>query len=119
MKRRLISAAVIGLLTACTQGQSLRNTRAAGYYVTDQSVQVVANCVAGKWTTKTARLHEVELTGGNSIEVWDSENQAMIALVDIVATGPTTTAKYYSRSGDRSWYSDQVMDCMHATHSID
>jgi hypothetical protein len=119
MKRYLACAAVIGLLSACTQEQSLRDTRAAGYYVTDQTVEAVETCVTGKWATKSAQLGVVQLSGGTSVEVWDGKSGPLIALVDILATGATTTAKYYSKSGDRSWYSDQVMDCMHATHSID
>lgn len=119
MKRYLGCAVVLGLLGACTQQQSLRDARAAGYYVSDQTVQEVATCVSGKWASKSAQLGFVQLTGGTSVEVWDGKNGPLIALVDILATGATTTAKYYSKSGNRSWYSDQVMDCMHATHSID
>ncbi len=119
MKRHLACTAVIGLISACTQEQSLRNTAATGYYVGDQTVEDVATCVSGRWSGKSDQLAVVPLAGGTSIELWDGANGPLLELVDILATGATTTAKYYSKSGHPSWYSDQVMDCMHATSSID
>lgn len=118
MKRYLACAAVIGLMSACTQEQSLRDTVATGYYVSNQTVEKIANCVSGRWSAKSAQLSAVPLAGGKSIEVWDGARGPLLEMVDIVATGATTTAKYYSKSGHDSWYSDQVMDCMHATSSI-
>ncbi len=118
MKRHLACATVIGLLSACTQQQSLRNTAATGYYVSSETVEDASNCVSGRWSGKSTELSVVPLAGGTSIELWDGANGPLLALVDILATGATTTAKYYSKSGHDSWYSDQVMDCMHATSSI-
>ncbi|MGH8158532.1 MAG: hypothetical protein ACREPQ_10475 [Rhodanobacter sp.] len=119
MKRYLACIAVVGLLTACTQAQSLRDSRASGYYVSDQSVDEVVACVSGKWSGKSAHMDAVQLFGGTSLQLWGGDGGSMIALVDIVATGATTTAKYHSKSGQQDWYSEQVMDCMHATSSID
>lgn len=118
MKRYLACAAVIGLMSACTQEQSLRDTVATGYYVSNQSVEDVATCVSGRWSGKSAQLVVVPLAGGTSIELWEGANGPLLEMVDILATGATTTAKYYAKSGHDSWYSDQVMDCMHATSSI-
>jgi hypothetical protein len=118
MKRYLACITVVGLLAACTQAQSLRDSRAAGYYVGDQSVDDVVACVSGKWSGKTTHMDAVQLFGGTSLQLRDGEG-SMIALVDIVATGSTTTARYHSKTGQQDWYSDQVMDCMHATSSID
>lgn len=119
MKRYLACMAVVGLLTACTDAQSLRDTVATGYYVGDQSVDNIVACVSGSWSKKSARMAVVPMFGGTSIQLRDGEGGSMVALVDIVATGATTTAKYHSKPGQDAWFSEQVMDCMHATHSID
>ena len=119
MKRYLACMAVVGLLTACTDAQSLRDTVATGYYVGDRSVDEVAACVSGSWSKKSAQMAVVPLFGGTSIQLRDGEGGPMFALVDIVATGSTTTARYHSKTGQRDWYAEQVMDCMHATSSID
>ena len=119
MKRYLACMAVVGLLTACTDAQSLRDSVATGYYVGDRSVEEVVACVSGSWSKKPAQMAVVPLFGGTSIQLRDGEGGPMIALVDIVATGATTTARYHSKAGQQDWYSEQVMDCMHATSSID
>ena len=119
MKRYLACMAVAGLLAACTQAQSLRNSPATGYYVGDRSVDEVVACVTGKWSGKSTHMDTVALFGGTSIQLRDGEGGPMVAMADIVATGATTTAKYYSKTGQKDLYSEQVMDCMHATSSID
>ncbi|HZX72024.1 MAG TPA: hypothetical protein VFE77_14520 [Rhodanobacter sp.] len=118
MRRHLVCIGVAALLSACTQAQSLRDTRATGYYVGTVSVSDVADCVSSAWSNKPLHMQVVPLFGGTSIQLEDGANGALVALVDVVATGPTTTAKYYSKSAESSAYSDEVMDCMHATTSI-
>ncbi|MEO7050301.1 MAG: hypothetical protein ABI128_01420 [Rhodanobacter sp.] len=118
MKRHLACIAIIGLLAACTQAQSLRDQRAAGYYVSDVSVSDAVGCVSASWSKKPLQMAVVPLFGGTSIQLKDGTDGTLVALVDVIATGATTTAKYYSKSGEDSWYSEQVMDCMHATTSI-
>jgi hypothetical protein len=118
MKRYLTCIAVVGLLSACTQVQSLRDSPATGYYVGDRSVDEVVACVSGSWSKRSAQMGVVPMFGGTSIQLRDGADGPMVALVDIVATGPTTTAKYYAKAGQDAWFSEQVMDCMHATSSI-
>jgi len=119
MKRYLAFIAVVGLLSACTEVQSLRDSPATGYYVGDRSVDEVVACVSGSWSKRSAQMAVVPMFGGTSIQLRDGAGGPMVALVDIVATGPTTTAKYHANAGQDAWFSEQVMDCMHATSSID
>ena len=79
--------------------------------------EVVA-CVSGSWSKRSAQMGVVPMFGGTSIQLRDGADGPMVALVDIVATGPTTTAKYHAKAGQDAWFSEQVMDCMHATSSI-
>ncbi|WP_077444428.1 hypothetical protein [Rhodanobacter sp. C05] len=118
MKRYLACIAVVGLLSACTDAQSLRDSAPSGYYVADRSVDEVVACVSGSWSKRSAHMAVVPMFGGTSIQLRDGADGPMVALVDIVATGPTTTAKYHSNAGQDVWFSEQVMDCMHATSSI-
>lgn len=118
LRRYLACIAFAGLLTACTQAQGLRDTVATGYYVGDVSVDDVAGCVSANWSKKPLHMTVVPLFGGTSIQLKDGANGNLVALVDVVATGATTTAKYYSKSGVDSSYSDAVMDCLHAISSI-
>lgn len=117
-RRYLACIALAGLLTACTQAQSLRDTVATGYYVGDTSVEDAAACVSSDWSKKPLPVNVVPLLGGTSIQLSDGAGGKMVALVDVLATGATTTAKYYSKPGVDSSYSDTVMDCLHATSSI-
>jgi len=118
MKRHLACIVFAGLLTACTQAQSLRDTVATGYYVGEASVDDVATCVSGDWSKKPLQMAIVPLFGGTSIQLRNGADGKLVALVDIVATGVTTTGKYYSKPGVDASYSDDVMDCLHATSSI-
>lgn len=118
MRRYLACIGAAALLGACTQAQGLRDTRATGYYVGTVSVSDVAGCVSAAWSNKPLHMQVVPLVGGTSIQLTAGADGTLVALVDVVATGPTTTAKYYSKSGESSAYSNEVMDCMHATTSI-
>ena len=117
-RRYLACIALAALLTACTQAQGLRDTVATGYYVGDASVEDVASCISSDWSKKPLSMSVVPLLGGTSIQLSDGAAGKMVALVDVVATGATTTARYYSKPGVDSSYSDAVMDCLHATSSI-
>lgn len=116
--RHLVFAVFAGLLAACSQAGSLRDTVATGYYVGDVSVEDVAACVSSAWSKKPLPVNVVQLLGGTSIQLMDGASGKMVALVDVLATGATTTAKYYSKPDVDSSYSDAVMDCLHATSSI-
>ena len=118
MKAHLACIVAAGMLAACTQVQSLRDTVATGYYVSDTSVEDVATCVSGRWSNTSTQMSVVPTPGGTSIQLRDISDGSLVALVDIVATGPTTTAKYYAKPGQDGSYADRVMDCMHATSSI-
>lgn len=118
MRRYLACIGFAALLNACTQAQSLRDTRATGYYVGTVSVGDVADCVSTAWSNKSPHVEVVPLFGGTSVQLQDNTQGTLVALVDVVATGQSTTAKYYSKSGVSSEYSNEVMNCMHATRSI-
>ena len=119
MKLHLACIVAIGLLAACSQAETLRDTEATGYYVSDTSVEDAATCVSGAWSNKSTQMAVVPTAGGTSIQLRNPTDGSMVVLVDIIATGPTTTAKYYSkRPGENAAYANQVMDCMHATSSI-
>lgn len=119
MRRHLACIGVAVLLSACTQAQGLRDTRATGYYVGTRSVSDVAACVSAAWSNKPLHMQMVPLFGGTSIQLHDGADGTLVGLVDVLATGSTTTAKFYSKSAISPAYSNEVMDCMHATTSID
>ncbi|HEV7123512.1 MAG TPA: hypothetical protein VGN24_08810 [Rhodanobacter sp.] len=118
LRRYLGCIAFVGVLAACTQAQGLRDTVATGYYVGDMSVDDVVACVSADWSKKPLHMTVVPLFGGTSVQLKDRADVNMVALVDVVATGATTTAKYYSKPGADPSYSNAVMDCLHATSSI-
>ena len=118
LKRHLALVVFAGLLAACSQAQSLRDTPATGYYVGDVSVDDAVACISADWSKKPLPMTIVPLFGGTSIQLKDRADGKLVALVDVVATASTTTGKYYSSPGVDSSYSDAVMDCLHATSSI-
>ena len=118
MKPHLACIVVVALLTACTQVENLRDKDATGYYVGDTSVEDAVTCVSGGWANKSTQMAVVPTLGGTSIQLRDTKSGSIVAMVDIVATGPTTTAKYYAKPGQDAAYADKVMDCMHASSSI-
>ena len=106
------------LLAGCSSVGSLRNSTPTAVYKGDGAVGDVASCVTDAWSTKSLDVEgDVQYTG-TTIELRQSKDSPVIALVDIRPVGATTVAKYYSNfPTDDTWYFERVRDCMLTTHA--
>lgn len=113
MKKYLICAALLMLLSACSSAGNLRNSAPTAVYAGDTSAEQVTSCVSSAWAKKHYQVTAVPLLSGTSLQIQDTATSPVLALVDIVPTGAKTVAKYYSRMvDDDSWFFGQVKDCM-------
>ncbi len=63
MKAHLGGIVAAGMLVACTEVQSLRDTVATEYSISDTSVEDFATCVSGRWTKTSAQMSAVPTPG--------------------------------------------------------
>ena len=100
-------------LAACSSAGNLRNGAPTAAYAGTSSVSDVASCVSSGWATKPLKIAEVPLVSGTSLQLQETDNSPVLALVDITPVGDHTIAKYYSRmQDDDTWFFNQVKDCM-------
>ncbi|HZX70379.1 MAG TPA: hypothetical protein VFE77_06125 [Rhodanobacter sp.] len=113
MKRYLACVIAATLLSGCSSAGTLRNTAPTAVYVGDNTAEAVATCISNAWSAKQLQMTTVPVFGGTSIQLQESADGPIVALVDITPTGSHTTAKYYSRfSYDDTWFFKQVQNCM-------
>lgn len=116
MKKYLACAAVATVLAGCTSAQSLRDSTPTATYAGQGSAEAVATCVSNAWAAKPVNLQTIVLYSGTTIEIRQTQDGPVMALVDIKPVGAHTTAKYYSHfPDDDSWFFDHVETCMNAT----
>jgi hypothetical protein len=116
MKRYVAFAALTALLAGCTSTQGLRDSKPTAVYEGGGAAEDVATCVNAAWSSKPVHLSMTVLYSGTTIQIRETENGPVVALVDIKPVSDRTVAKYYSNfSTDDSWYFDHVESCMNAT----
>ncbi len=118
MKKYLACAVIATLLTGCTNVLSLRDSAPTATYAGIGSAEAVADCVVNAWSEKSLSLQRIVLYSGTTIEIRETANSPVIALVDIKPVGANTIAKYYSHfPTDDSWFFDHVETCMNVAPS--
>jgi hypothetical protein len=108
-----LGAVLLIALTSCSSAGNLRNGAPTAAYDGSSSVSDVSSCVASAWAAKPLEIATVPLISGTSLQLHETDDSPVLALVDIVPVGDHTTAKYYSRMpDDDSWFFKQVKECM-------
>lgn len=87
-------------LAACSSAGNVRNSASTPAYTETDGVSDVASCVSSGWATKPLKIAEVALVSGTSLQLQETDNSPILALVDITSVGDHTITKYYSRMQD-------------------
>jgi uncharacterized protein YceK len=112
MKRMMAFAALTTLLAGCTSAVTLRSSKPTAVYEGEGSAEDIATCVNAAWSTKPVKLSMNVLYSGTTIEIRQTDDGPIVALVDIKPVGPRTIATYYSQfPSDDTWYFNQIEDC--------
>jgi hypothetical protein len=113
MKRYLGCVIITTLLAGCTSAGTLRNAEPTAVYAGDSTAEDVLSCVSNAWSAKQLPMSTEPVFGGTSIQLQETTDGPIVALVDITPSGSHTLAKYYSRfTYDDTWYYTQVKECM-------
>lgn len=113
MKHSVLLATLILALTACSSVGSLRNAAPTATYASSESAADVVSCVSDAWSRGKLQVGATGTVNGTSIELQQTDDGPVLALVDIKASGERTIAIYYSNLPyDDSWYFQQIKQCM-------
>jgi hypothetical protein len=116
MKKYFACAAIATLFAGCSSALSLRDSAPTATYAGNGSAEAVADCVVNAWSEKSLNLQRIVLYSGTTVEIRETADSPVIALVDIKPVGANTIAKYFSHfPTDDSWFFDHVETCMNAT----
>lgn len=113
MKRQAACLIVAALVAGCSSAGKLRDLPPTAVFVSSESRSDVVNCINKAWSQKPLPFDAVPYTGGDSIQLRETADGPIAALVDVTATGDHTTLRYYSETfTEDAWYVDQIKTCV-------
>lgn len=113
MKQILLPATLVLGLAACSSVGSLRDSTPTATYASSNSAPDVVSCVSDAWSRGKLQVGATTTVDGTSVQLQETDDGPVVAMVDIKPSGDRTIAIYYSKLPyDDSWYYQQIKQCM-------